>query len=320
MSLSYSGGDFKQWQRRLRSRLRKLLGDMPAERVPLDVKHLWTRPHPLGHIEKIVFTSEPHSDVPAYVCIPKNAVPPFPFMICLQGHSTGMHVSIAVQYDDETKSLKVEGDRDFAIGCMRRGIAALCVEQRSFGERCERKQEYVSPESRCHDAMMQALMLGRTLLGERVYDVDRGIDYLASRNDVDMRRIGVMGNSGGGTTSIYAGALLPRISYTMPSCSFCTYRDSKMALYHCSCGYFPNVLKYAEMADILALLAPRPVVIVAGTRDGIIPLTGVRRAFRQVKRIYRAAGAEKRCHLVVGKEGHRFYAEDAWPVMLKEIE
>ena len=319
LPLTYDGGDLKAWRRSLRSRLRKSLGDMPQKRVPLNVKCLWTRTHPLGQIDKIVFTAEPHCDVPAYVGTPKNTTPPYPFMICLQGHSTGMHNSIAVQQDNEDKELEVRGDRDFAIECMRRGVAALCIEQRSFGERAEKTQSHVCPYNACHDAFVQALMLGRTLLGERVFDVDRAIDYLAMRDDVDMRRIGVMGNSGGGTTSIFAAAVLRRLSFAMPSCSFCTFAESKMALYHCSCGYLPGIAKYAEMADLLGLFAPRPVVVVAGKDDNIIPLAGVQKAFRQLRRIYHAADADEHCHLVVGKEGHRFYADDAWPMMLREI-
>ena len=318
--LSYDGGDVKQWKRRLRNRLRTLLGTMPKERVPLNVRHLWRHDHPLGYIDKIVFTAESHCDVPAYVSIPGDRTPPFPFMICLQGHSTGMHNSIAVQQDDETTPLKIEGDRDFAIQCMRRGLAALCIEQRSLGERREKKQSRVCPYNPCHDAFVQALMMGRTLLGERVYDVDRAIDYLATRDDVDMHRIGIMGHSGGGTTGIYAAAVLPRLSFAMPSCSFCTFRDAKMAVYHCSCGYLPGILKYAEMADVLGLFAPHPIVIVTGRDDDIIPLVGVRKAFRRLKNIYRAAGADHHCHLVIGKEGHRFYAEAAWPIMMREIE
>jgi hypothetical protein len=73
------------------------------------------------------------------------------------------------------------------------------------------------------------------------------------------------------------------------------------------------------MADVMGLFAPRPVVIVAGKTDPIFPLAGVRKAFRQLKKIYRAAGAEKRCHLVVGGGGHRFYARPAWEKMLKEL-
>ena len=317
-SLSYEGGEFRKWQQKLRRKLRELVGAMPKEQGPLEVISLWRRPHPLGEIEKIVFASEPHCDVPAYVGIPKGAKPPFTFMVCLQGHSTGMHVSIAVQREDETRPYASEGDRDFALGCMSRGIAALCIEQRSFGERRQQKQKQISSHG-CHDATMQALMLGRTLIGERVYDVDRGIDYLAARGDVDMKRIGVMGNSGGGTISLFGAALLPRLAAAMPSCYFCTFKDSIMSIHHCADNYMPGLLQYAEMADVMGLFAPKPVVLVAGKEDTIFPIAGVRKGFRQLKRIYRAAGAENHCHLVVGAEGHRFYAEKAWPVMLKEL-
>ena len=317
-SMTYRNDDLKPWQQKLRRKVRQLVGDMPEERVSLNVRTVWKRDHPLGSIEKIVFTSEPGADVPAYVCLPKGQVPPYTFFICLQGHSTGMHNSIAVARDDNSEPIEVPGDRDFGLGCMKRGIGALCIEQRSFGERRERVQQKTSAHG-CHDATMHALMLGRTLLGERVYDVDRGIDYLLSRGDAHSERIGVMGNSGGGTISLFSAALLPRIAYAMPSCYFCTFRDSVMSIYHCADNYVPGLLKYAEMADVMGLFAPRPVVIVAGKEDGIFPVAGVRKAFRHLKEIYTAAGASQRCHLVVGNGGHRFYAEEAWPVMLEEI-
>jgi dienelactone hydrolase len=318
-SLRYDGGEVELWGNRLREKVRQLIGFGPVERPPLNVRSLWQRPHPLGTIEKIVFTSEPLCDVPAYVCIPENAPRPLTTMICLQGHTTGMHISIGVDSQDEVTPIDVDGDRDFAIGCMRRGIAALCLEQRSFGERVERIQVMINEYSGCHDAAMQALMLGRTLIGERVYDVDRAIDYLEVRGDIAMNRVGVMGNSGGGTVTMFSAAVLPRIAFAIPSCSFCTFHDSIMSISHCADNYIPGLLKYAEMADIMGLFAPKPVVIVAGEEDDIFPIAGTRQAFADLQRIYTAAGAEDRCHLVVGKGGHRFYAEDAWPVLVDEI-
>jgi len=317
-ALAYDGGDVGEWQGRLRERLRELLGDTPAERCDLAPRSIWKRDHPLGTIEKIVFTSEPYAEVTAYVCLPKDATPPYTFMICVQGHSSGMHNSIAVEREDETKPLEIEGDRDYGIQCMGRGLGALCIEQRSFGERRERKQENQFP-GMCHDAAMHALMLGRTLIGERVYDVDRGIDYLASRGDADMDAIGIMGNSGGGTTSVFSAAMLSRLAFAMPSCYFCTFQDSVMSIRHCTCNFVPGMLAVAEMSDILGLFAPRPVVVVAGKDDEIFPIDATRRAFGDLQRIYDAAGAPDRCHLVVGDGGHRFYADDAWPVMLEEI-
>ncbi|MCG8606921.1 alpha/beta hydrolase family protein [bacterium] len=317
-AMAFDGSDLKQWQARLRKKVRQLVGMPRGTRVPLNVRTLWTRQYEYGTIEKIVYTSQPDADVVAYVCLPDSVKVPYPFFVCLQGHTSGAHNSIAVDGDTNEESIVVEGDRDFGLSCMARGVAALCIEQRSFGERSEKHQEHVS-EDGCHDAAMHALMLGQTLIGERVFDVDRGLDYLKTRNDVDWSRIGIMGNSGGGTISIYAAALLSRLKFAMPSCSFCTFRDSLMSIYHCSDNYVPGMLRYAEMADVMGLFAPKPVVVVAGTTDEIFPIKGVRRAFRQLKAIYKSVGAENHCHLVVGPGGHRFYAKLGWTKMLAEL-
>ena len=111
-----------------------------------------------------------------------------------------MHKSIGVDFTDNMKTNKVDGDRDFANSCMKNGFAALCIEQRSFGERKELSRKSISDKGYCHDAAMNAIMLGKTLIGERIFDIDRGIDYLLERDDIDENYIGVMGNSGGGTT------------------------------------------------------------------------------------------------------------------------
>ena len=317
-TLGYRGGDVAAWQRRLRAKVRQLLGLPRGPRCDLNVRPLWKRPHRLGTIEKVVFTAEPYADVPAFVCLPKGVEPPYTFFVCVQGHSGGMYNSIAVERDDNTKPIEVPGDREFGLGCMGRGLAALCIEQRSFGERREQMQQKVAAHG-CHDATMQALMLGRTLVGERVFDVDRGIDYLASRGDADLRRIGLMGNSGGGTVTMFGAAVLRRIACAMPSCYFCSFRDSIMSIHHCADNYVPGLLKYAEMADVMGLFAPRPVVVVSGREDPIFPIAATRRQFRRLKAIYKAAGAADRCQLVVGPEGHRFYATLAWPKMLRQM-
>ncbi len=267
----YCGEDVPVWQQQLRAQVIARLGyrGQDSLRSDLQVRSLWQQQQQLGMIEKIVFRSAPGVDVPAYLCLPRDVTPPYTVCICLQGHSTGMHNSIAVAYDDEAVTIPVAGDRDFALGCMARGIGALCIEQRGFGYR----REAVLPsmlDSGCHHAAMTALMLGTTLLAERVFDVDRGIDYLAQRRDVDMSRLGVMGNSGGGTTAMFAAALLPRVRFAMPSCYLSTFRDSIMAMYHCVCNYVPGLLLDAEMADICGLIAPKPLVVVSGRENSYI--------------------------------------------------
>lgn len=311
---AFRGGDVAAWRQRLRRTLRLRLGLNhidSGKRVPLRVRSLMHWDTPDGRIEKILFTCERNADATAFICIPKTARKRHPWMICLQGHSTGAHNSVAVDREDNRKPIVVAGDRDFGITCMRNGVAALCLEQRSFGERRELEQKHISSHG-CHDAIMHALMLGRTLVGERVFDVDRALDLLWTRDDVDRQHVGVMGNSGGGTVTIYAAALLSRLRFAMPSCAFCTFATSMMSIYHCGDNYIPNLLLDAEMADVLGCFAPKPLVVVNGQTDDIFPIAGARAAMRQLRRIYAAAGAAKHLHHVIGPEGHRFYADLAW--------
>lgn len=315
--MRFRGQYFSQWQEALRAQIYSLIGLRQHEgiRIPLNARTLWKRDHSLGTIEKIVFTSEEDAEVAGYVCIPKSSAAPHTWFICLQGHSSGMHNSIAVDREDEALPIVVEGDRDFAIGCMNRGLAALCIEQRSLGERRELRRS--DGTGGCHEAAMNALMLGRTLLGERVFDVDRAVDYLEQRGDCRMERLGVMGNSGGGTVALFAAALLPRIRLAMPSSSFCSFQKSIMAMKHCACNYVPGLLLAAEMGDIAGLIAPRPLILVNGEADEIFPIDGAREEFSRVKEMYAAAGAPDDCHHVVCSGGHRFYADAAWKVFFE---
>ena len=316
----YNGKNIKQLEKKVRNKIKELIGYELIKKGSLNVRSLWKKKHKHGVIEKIVFTSQPFVDVPAYVCISNNSKPPYPFVICLQGHSTGMHKSIGVQFEDESKPLIVEGDRDYAIGCMKKGIAAICIENRSMGERLEKNQRLREPPSyRCYDASAQALQLGKTLLTERIYDIEKTIEYLYSRKDVDKKRIGILGQSGGGIIAMYASALLPKIKFAIISCSFCTFKDSLMSVNHCICQYVPHILEYVDMSDILGLFAPKPVIVVSGKKDELFPVNGMKKAFKELKKIYKDKNSEKHCHMKIGNEGHRFYVDLVWDVMLKEI-
>ncbi len=312
-------GDAAAHQKTVRKKFAELIACDPAVRpAELPWRSIARKRCPWGAIEKIVYRSADYCDVPAFLCLPDHPVSDTVF-ICLQGHSgDGMHVSISADPENWDMEKPAAGDRDFALGCLKRGIAAFCIEQSCFGERLEKVQEKKA-SGFCHDAAVQALMLGKTLMGERVYDIARGIDFLKARPETSHAKIGIMGNSGGGTVAVYSAALLPEIDFCMPSCSFGGYADSKMAVYQCACGYIPGILKYLEMDDVMACFAPKPLVVVAGKEDPIIPLKSVLPAFERVKAVYAAMGAEAHCHLVIGGEGHRFYADEAWQAMLPEV-
>lgn len=311
----WDGDEFGPWRRKLRTTVAACTGfkRMAAmERCPLKIRHLWRREVEGGTLEKIRFTVEPGCDAVAYLCLPAGMQGEMPWMVCVQGHTSGMHHSVGLELEDDSKPMAVEGDRDFGLQCLRQGIPALCLEQRGFGERREWKVGNTGQKTTCYDASCHAMMLGRSLIAERVYDLDRALDYLWTRADVDRTRVGVMGNSGGGTTSLFGAALLKRLAFAMPSCYFCTFDASIMNIHHCLDNYVPGLLPEAEMGDILGTFAPKPVVVVAGKQDDIFPIKAVRSEFRHLQRIYAEAGAADKLKLVVGPEGHRFYADAAW--------
>ena len=88
-----------------------------------------------------------------------------------------------------------------------------------------------------------------------------------------------------------------------------------MAMQHCACNFVPCVREFFDMGDLAGLIAPRPLIVIAGALDGIFPLAGVRKSYQTIQELYRAAGAPDSCALAVGAEGHRFYPDIAWPLV-----
>ena len=304
---------FADWQTAARGDLLKKLGaaqKLAAPRCDLAPKVLWSRKVKNGTITKLHLQAEKEYTLPVYLCIPEGKGP-FPVWICVQGHGTGMHASISVKWQDE-KTFKYDGgDRDFVLQCLDKGYAALCVEQRAMGEKSCHKNR----QPGCLRLAAHALTFGETLIGNRVFDVDRAIDFIYTNKNLRKDQIGIVGNSGGGTTAIYSGAILKRLTHVMPSSCFSSYKDSILAIRHCTCNYFPGMLNWGDMGDLAGLCAPKYLVIVNGKTDPIFPVGPAEEEFKRAQAIYKAAGFPERCRMVIGNGGHRFYKADAWPVM-----
>ena len=302
------GEDFVQWQKRSRKKVWDLLGMDTFELCEENFEIEWTHDENDFVEYRIQFNTETKYRTRAHLLIPKGVREPIPVMICLEGHNMGMHVAMGRRKFSFEKV--DEGDRDFAIQSIENGYAALVLEQRAFGE-CgggENGPECVSPA-------MTALLLGRTLVGERVWDVMRAIDMLRKHfPQLDEHRTGLMGHSGGGTTTLYAAALDERIDAAMCICYFCGFKESIGELKHCTCNYVPGIMKYFDMGDIGGLVAPRPLLIVNGSDDHIFPIEASKREYGMLEKLYRVAGAEGKCAHVIGKGGHRAYKADSWPV------
>lgn len=308
--------DFSSWRSEVDAKLRELLGLDNFEKVDLNIRVEYEKECDDFFESRFVFTSEYMVDVPAHLLIPKTGEGPFPVMVCLQGHSTGMHISLArPKYDGDEKSI-AGGDRDFGIIAVANGYAALIIEQRAFGERKDARPKDQHPfHSSCTHPSMLELLMGRCMIAARSWDVSRAIDTLSHFDNLDLDRIACMGNSGGGTITFFATCLEPRIKMSMPSCYFCTAKESIGRMDHCVDNYLPGMLQWFDLQDLTCLIAPRPMVIVAGETDEIFPVSGVKSAYETACEVYKAAGAEGKCKLFVGPEGHRFY-KDAWKEFL----
>ena len=310
VGMAFPGGDLSDWQTRARQKLSELLG-LPFQTAASAFTVEYVKETPEFTETRFTFQTEPGCVVPCHFLHPRGAVGKLPVMICLQGHSTGMHISLGRALYPGDEHDRDDGDRDFALQCIREGICAVTLEQRCFGERGGK------PKPDCYSTAMIALMSGRTLLGGRVWDIMRLIDVLETEfvEAIDAKRIYCCGNSGGGTATFYAAALETRIAAAMPSCAFCTFADSIGAMYHCACNYVPGIRKYFDMAELAGMIAPRPLVIVSGAKDDIFPLPGAKSEFARVKQIYAAGEHPENAVHVIGPEGHRFYAEPGWKAL-----
>ncbi len=303
--------DFEAQRDVLREKFLELLGDMP-QKAQLNVRIEFEREHNGFSEKRIIFDAERDVQAVCHLWVPKTGKEKYPLVVCLQGHSTGMHISMGRPVFKDDKGKIKNGDRDFAVQAIKEGYAALILEQRGFGERRTARASGDGP--RCHITAMTALLLGRTMVGERVWDVSRALDVVSQFDNIDMNKVACMGNSGGGTTTFYAACYDSRIKIAMPSCSICTYKDSIATIGHCVCNFIPSSAKYFDMSDLAALIAPRKIIVVAGKLDGIFPESGVKEAYDNICNIYKAAGCEDNCRIVWGNEGHRFYADPSWKV------
>lgn len=314
-TLSYAGESFETWRISAREKLSELLGMDKFTYVNPELEIEYEKKINKATEIRFTFQSEKGYRVPCHLLLPDGIENP-PVMICLQGHSTGMHISLGNPKYPRDDLIIIEGDRDLCVRALKEGFAAIAVEQRNFGE-CGGDEN----GPRCFESTMTAFLMGRTTIGERVWDVSRLIDVLETEffDRVNINKICCTGLSGGGTATAYIAALEDRISLAMPACAMCTYKDSIGAISHCSCNYVPKVAEYFDMDDLIAMAYPKYYIQVSGIEDPIFPIDGAEEVFEKGKQVYKAYGKGDYCTLIKGKGGHRFFADDSWPVVHKYV-
>jgi hypothetical protein len=310
----------EEWQKGLRAKLTELVGGFPATREPLNPVTLETRTFAGYTREKLVFDSRPGVSVLAYLLLPEKARRPAAVMICVPGHGRGVDDIVGIDERGNERTDKAGYQHDFAIQVAEAGMAAVAIEPIGFG--CRRDPVNARQglgRKACDPVAGGALMIGQTMIGWRVWDVMRTIDYIGTRAELDANRVGCMGISGGGTVTVFSSALDTRIRAALVSGYLNTFRDSVGSIVHCSDNYVPGILNWAEMHDIAGLIAPRPLFVESGEKDDIFPIRASVESFNEVRTIYAVFGARDRAEQEVFPGEHSFWGRRGVPFLARHL-
>ena len=304
----------RAWQRKLRLKLRDLLGGFPETAVALSPRVVETKDLGSYTREKIYFTSREGMEVLAYLLKPKATAGKVPVMVCVPGHGRGVDDIVGIDEKGQQRTEKLGYQADFAIQFVEQGLAALAIEPLAFGHRRDPVNAAKGPNNNsCQPSAGAALLFGETMIGWRAYDVMRAIDYIETRKDLDAKRVGCVGISGGGTCTLFASALDTRIQAAMISGYLCTFKDCILSLAHCMDNYVPGILNWAEMSDVAGLIAPRPLFVETGEQDKIFPLAGFEEAYAATKKVYAVFGVSEALGREVHPGAHSFHGVKGVP-------
>jgi dienelactone hydrolase len=310
------------WQIELRAQLRAIIGIDTMRACPLDPQ-LDVPEQRDGYVQtRVVIAVEPDVRMPLYVLTPDDLRPGQrrPVVLAPHGHASAGKAAI-VGRADAPELVRTIAQHNYAYGVqlVRAGYIVLCPDARGFGERREPVMMVDGDllGGSCQVLNNMALPLGQTVTGMWTWDLMRLIDYVMTRADCDATRIGCAGLSGGGAQALWLAALDERVRCAVVSGYFYGYKDSLLRLSrNCSCNYVPGLWQLADMGDIGALIAPRPLLIETGRHDDLNGERGVENVTEQLaitRPAYALLGAEDRLAHTVFEGGHRWDGTDVLP-------
>lgn len=302
--------DFASWKCRTRNGLVEILGGLSKEKVILKPKIIESVDKGDYIRKKVIFQCDEKVLVSSYLLFPKRINSPSPAVLALHGHGRGKDDVLGIFENDESKKWIQEHNYDYAHQLAKKGYVVLAPDARGFGERAE------GSEKGCYIPGVVSLLLGKPIVGLRVWDDMRALDYLSSLPEVDANRIGCVGLSEGGKRTLYLAALDDRVKVAVISGYFCTLKsvieDWKKLEGWDICNWVPGLLTYLDYPDIAALIAPRPLLFENGRNDPLYPLEGVREAFAQVREVYKKLGAEDKIDIDLFEGQHSFSGRKAF--------
>jgi cephalosporin-C deacetylase-like acetyl esterase len=297
-----SDADLKDWQNTKRRKFLELIGGLPAERTPLNA-HIVGEIRREGYVvRKVIFESLPGFYVTANLYVPTTGKGPYPAVLSPCGHTRNGKADEVYQH--------------LFIGFVKRGYVVLTYDAPGQGERIQywdfltgqRGYQFRSNEHGLYG--VQEYLLGQNLARYMIWDGIRALDYLTDLPEVDPSRIGVTGNSGGGALTTYIAALDPRVKLAAPVTFICSFPkkieartdDAESDPEQDVQGLLAEGIDHTEE---LGMIAPRPVLIGAATRD-FFPIAGTRQTYKELQQVYAKLGVPEHVKMVEFDHEHMY--------------
>jgi len=300
---------FSAFQAKRRKELWGLLGDLPWQHQPGPPKVIKRERRDGYTLERLVLDLNGREPVPALLLIPDKLQKPAPGLLFIHWHG-GMYdlgkEQLLIGDKAQPAYAPVCGDKAqpaYAPVCAERGLVTLAIDSWCFGERKHVEPGRVGEE----DAFKLMLWRGEVLWGMMMFDEVRALDYLASRPEVDPKRLGALGMSMGSTKAWWLAALDPRVRLCLDVCCLTEFEElikinnlKGHGIYY----YAPRLLKYFSTAEINELIVPRPRLSVNGRQDLLTPPVGVEKVRQHLLPLYRKYGKEEDCRIELFDCGH----------------
>ena len=258
-------------------------------------------------IESVLYDAEPDDPIPALLLIPDGVSPrsPAPAIAVWHQHNGQYHLG-----KSEPAGLAGAPMHHTGVALVREGFVVLCPDALCFEERQHPKltkrrfEEYI---------FLKYVVSGKCLAWKNILDMRRAVDYLCSRPEVRAERLGCYGHSMGSTHTWLVGPWEPRLQCLVGNCCLPTYKAiHQHHLLHCFPNFIPGVYQYGDTPDIVALIAPRPLLLNFGETDGGSPIEQVREGIPVIEQAYQRVHAEEEFSWFIEAETGHVLSEEMW--------
>jgi cephalosporin-C deacetylase-like acetyl esterase len=296
--LAKSRDEFEAHRAAARTQVLQSLGlDPMPERTPLNAKVVGTLERDGYRIEKVVYESRPGFPVTAHLYVPTGT--------SLKGTKEGAKLPVIVNphgHWEHKKSEPVVQQR--MIQQALHGYLALIVDSPGFSFENDALIERRDAGSHFD---WRYVLASDNATGFYVWDLMRGLDWLATRPEADLAHVGITGASGGGLATLWAFAADERFGAAVPVC-FPTSLEIQPDN-GCQCNHVPGTLRVGDRADALAVRAPAPILLIGADNDREFPPEGTKKTGEKLAALWDLFGAKEKTGFKIFHSGHDYNLE-----------